>query len=104
MVYVTFTCFRQGLHMDLTFSLRKKPMRGSTRPDLHALLSAAAARQALTPAARACWAAQRTPGAALATNPRIALFATTGAVRPPFETPSSFAVLSPLSINGRQGS
>jgi len=86
--------------MDLSFALRSRRTFVSSTPDLNALLSAAAVRQAMSPAARAhC---QQSASHDVLADPRIALFC---GIRNSFGPVSAcFADLSASPVNGRQSS
>jgi len=86
--------------MDLSFSLRSRRTFEASTPDLNALLSAAAVRQAMTPAARAhC---QQSASHDVLADPRIALFC---GVRNAFGPVSArFADLAASHVNGGQSS
>ena len=64
-----------AVDMDMSFALRRRNRFAAATPDLQALLSAAAARQAMTPAARAHW---RCSAANDAVDPRILMFSGLG--------------------------
>jgi hypothetical protein len=86
--------------MDLSFALRSRRALASSTPDLHALLSAAAARQAVTPAARAHW--QRLAADVGLSDPRIALF--NGVSHPLAMVSGRFADIGTMAVNCRQSS
>jgi hypothetical protein len=86
--------------MDLSFARRKKGATRPGTPDLHALLSAAAARQALSATARAHWQGQSSRGGV---DPVVALFAADVA-HGHGTHPASFATMSHSGLNGRQSS
>ncbi len=86
--------------MDLSFALRNRRAFAGSTPDLHALLSAAAARQALSPAARAHW--QRALSHDGLSDPRVALFC--GVDNPFGALPARFADLGEIAVNCRQSS
>jgi hypothetical protein len=86
--------------MDLSFALRRRRAVSPSTPDLHALLSAAAARQATTPAARAHW--QRQAESDVASDPRVGLFC--GAPHPFVMLSGRFADIGTLAVNRRQSS
>jgi hypothetical protein len=86
--------------MDMSFALRSRRTFASSTPDLHALLSTAAARQAMTPAARAHW--QRSLSQDSCADPRVALFC---GLQNPFGAVSGrFADLGTSAVNCRQSS
>ncbi len=90
--------------MDLSFSLRNKRSQlapGSGVPDLVALLSSAAMRQAMTPTARAFWhGADAVDSPAL--DPRVALFS--GAATSDRPHSARFAELGESALNRGQSS
>ena len=86
--------------MDLSFALRQRAGVAAATPDLHALLSAAAARQAISPAARAHALRAAVQDAPI--DPRILLFS--GLASLPAAHPARFADIAEMAVNGRQSS
>jgi hypothetical protein len=84
--------------MDLSFALRGRRAAAAPLPDLGALLSAAAARQAMTPTARAHWL-HCTMADGLV-DPRVALFS--GITVPPGARSARFAEIATMAVNRRQ--
>lgn len=83
--------------MDMSFARKNRRAVAARTPDLQALLSHAAARQALTPTARAQW--RLTANVALG-DPRIALFCADLAGS--LATGSSFATIAAVPVNRGQ--
>jgi hypothetical protein len=86
--------------MDMSFALRSRRAFDVSTPNLGALLSAAAARQAMTPAARAHRQRLALPDGAA--DPRIALFA--GVAAPVGARSARFAELAEVAVNRHQSS
>jgi len=86
--------------MDMSFALRSRRTFGAATPDLHALLSAAAVRQAMSLTARAH--SQQSPSHDVPADPRIALFC---GIRDSLGPVSArFADLSAKPVNSGQSS